>query len=40
VYYYAGQKARAAQVFVTMKGADGSVDLALLWALVADKRSE
>lgn len=39
-YYYAGQKARAAQVFGTVKGTDGSADLARLWALVADKRSE
>ncbi|CAN7320713.1 hypothetical protein LJR034_001591 [Caballeronia sp. LjRoot34] len=39
-YYYAGQKARAAQVFGTVKGADGSADLARLWALVSNKRSE
>jgi hypothetical protein len=37
-YYYAGQKARAAQVFRTVKGADGSAELARLWVLVADKR--
>lgn len=37
-YYYAGQKARAAQVFRSVKGSDGSADLARLWALVADKR--
>lgn len=37
-YYYAGQKARAAQVFRSVKGDDGSADLARLWALVADKR--
>jgi outer membrane protein assembly factor BamD (BamD/ComL family) len=37
-YYYAGQKARAAQVFRSVKGSDGSADLARLWAIVADKR--
>ncbi|MGI4815529.1 MAG: tetratricopeptide repeat protein [Janthinobacterium lividum] len=35
-YYYAGQKSRAAQVFGTVKGNDGSADLARLWVLVAD----
>jgi len=39
-YYYAGQKARAAQVFGTVKGADGSADLARLWTLVADRRND
>jgi hypothetical protein len=39
-YYYAGQKARAAQVFGTVKGADGSADLARLWVLVADRRND
>lgn len=36
-YYYAGQKARAVQVFRSVKGADGSADLARLWAIVAGK---
>jgi hypothetical protein len=39
-YYYAGQKARAAQVFGTVKGTDGSADLARLWELVAVRRGE
>jgi outer membrane protein assembly factor BamD (BamD/ComL family) len=39
-YYYAGQKARAAQIFTSVKGADGSADLARLWTLVADRRSD
>lgn len=36
-YYIAGQKARAVQVFKTVKGEDGSADLARLWVLVASK---
>ncbi|OXI90570.1 hypothetical protein CFB40_09510 [Burkholderia sp. AU31652] len=36
-YYVAGQKARAVQVLRTVKGTDGSGDLARLWAVVASR---
>ncbi|KAF1039072.1 MAG: hypothetical protein GAK33_01654 [Burkholderia lata] len=36
-YYVAGQKARAVQVLRTVKGADGSADLARLWTVVASR---
>ena len=36
-YYVAGQKARALQVLRTVKGTDGSGDLARLWAVVASR---
>lgn len=36
-YYVAGDKARALQTFRTVKGTDGSADLARLWVLVASK---
>ncbi len=36
-YYVAGQKARAVQVLRTIKGADGSGDLARLWTVVASR---
>ncbi len=36
-YYVAGQKARAVQVLRTVKGADGSGDLAKLWTAVASR---
>jgi hypothetical protein len=36
-YYVAGQKARAVQIFKTVKGTDGSAELARLWAMVASK---
>lgn len=36
-YYVAGQKAHAVQVLRTVKGADGSADLAKLWAVVASR---
>ncbi|NTX28012.1 tetratricopeptide repeat protein [Burkholderia pyrrocinia] len=36
-YYVAGQKARAIQVLRTVKGADGSGDLAKLWTAVASR---
>lgn len=36
-YYVAGQKARAVQIFKTVKGTDGSAELARLWAMVAAK---
>ncbi|MGF6976074.1 tetratricopeptide (TPR) repeat protein [Paraburkholderia sp. JPY465] len=36
-YYYAGQKERAIQVFRTVKGTDGSAELASLWALIAGR---
>nr|WP_254607986.1 tetratricopeptide repeat protein [Burkholderia lata] len=36
-YYVAGQKARAVQVLRTVKGADGSGDLARLWTVVASR---
>ncbi|MBU6489394.1 MAG: tetratricopeptide repeat protein [Burkholderiales bacterium] len=36
-YYVAGQKARAVQAFRSVKGTDGSSDLARLWLLVASK---
>lgn len=36
-YYVAGQKARAIQVLRTVKGADGSGDLAKLWTSVASR---
>ncbi len=36
-YYVAGQKARAVQVLRTIKGADGSGDLAKLWTAVASR---
>jgi len=36
-YFVAGQKARAVQVLRTVKGADGSADLARLWTVVASR---
>ncbi|WP_367189607.1 tetratricopeptide repeat protein [Burkholderia sp. Ed8] len=36
-YYVAGQKARAVQVLRTVKGTDGSGDLARLWTAVASR---
>lgn len=36
-YYVAGQKARALQVLRTVKGTDGSGDLARLWTVVASR---
>lgn len=36
-YYVAGQKTRAVQVLRTVKGADGSGDLARLWTAVASR---
>ncbi|CAB3965288.1 tetratricopeptide repeat family protein [Burkholderia aenigmatica] len=36
-YYVAGQKARAVQVLRTVKGGDGSGDLARLWTVVASR---
>lgn len=36
-YYVAGQKAHAVQVLRTVKGADGSGDLAKLWTVVASR---
>ncbi|RQT14079.1 hypothetical protein DF044_13210 [Burkholderia contaminans] len=36
-YYVAGQKARAVQVLRTVKGTDGSGDLARLWTVVASR---
>ncbi|WP_419683827.1 tetratricopeptide repeat protein [Burkholderia theae] len=36
-YYVAGQKTRAVQVLRTVKGADGSGDLAKLWTAVASR---
>ncbi len=36
-YYVAGQKARAVQMLRTVKGADGSADLARLWTVVASR---
>lgn len=36
-YYVAGQKAHAVQIWRTVKGSDGSADLARLWVLVASK---
>ncbi|MGV2288229.1 tetratricopeptide repeat protein [Trinickia sp. YCB016] len=36
-YYVAGEKAKAVQAFKTVKGTDGSADLARLWVLVASK---
>lgn len=36
-YYVAGQKARAVQVLRTVKGADGSADLARLWTVLASR---
>ncbi|KVW08289.1 hypothetical protein WK91_29495 [Burkholderia cepacia] len=36
-YYVAGQKARAVQVLRTVKGTDGSADLARLWTAVASR---
>ena len=36
-YYVAGQKAKALQAFRSVKGNDGSADLARLWTLVASK---
>jgi hypothetical protein len=36
-YYVAGDKARAVQTFRTVKGSDGSADLARLWVMVASK---
>ncbi|UXU86292.1 tetratricopeptide repeat protein [Burkholderia sp. S-53] len=36
-YYVAGQKARAVQVLHTVKGADGSGDLAKLWTAVVSR---
>ncbi|TDA43511.1 tetratricopeptide repeat protein [Burkholderia pyrrocinia] len=36
-YYVAGQKARAVQVLRTIKGSDGSGDLAKLWTVVASR---
>nr|WP_180970668.1 hypothetical protein [Burkholderia sp. WAC0059] len=36
-YYYAGQKARAVQVFRTVTGTDGAGALARLWVLIAAK---
>ena len=36
-YYVAGQKARVLQALRTVKGTDGSGDLARLWAVVASR---
>lgn len=36
-YYVAGQKAHAVQVLHTVKGTDGSADLAKLWTVVASR---
>lgn len=36
-YYYAGQRARAVQVFRSVRGTDGSAELACLWEIVAGK---
>lgn len=36
-YFVAGQKARAVQVLRTVKGGDGSADLARLWTVVASR---
>lgn len=36
-YYFAGQKAKAVQIFHSVKGSDGSADLARLWILIASK---
>lgn len=36
-YYYAGQKSDALQMFRSVKGTDGSADLARLWAVVASR---
>jgi len=36
-YYVAGQKAHAVQVLRTVKGTDGSGDLAKLWTVVASR---
>ncbi|GLU35393.1 hypothetical protein WKR88_07165 [Trinickia caryophylli] len=36
-YYLAGHKARAQQAFKTVRGTDGSAELARLWLLVASK---
>ncbi|KVE28264.1 hypothetical protein WS67_09730 [Burkholderia singularis] len=36
-YYFAGDKARAVQIFRSVQGSDGSADIARLWAAVAAK---